>query len=81
MNAEKRHARNFIDCIRSRNHPNADIEDGHISTALTHYGNIAYRLGRCIQIDSISGDIIGDPPAESLFKRTYRKGYEVPESV
>ena len=26
------HARNFIDCIRSRQTPNAEIELGHIST-------------------------------------------------
>jgi predicted dehydrogenase len=41
------HFANFIDAVRSRNHQdlNADIEEGHISSALCHTGNISYRLG------------------------------------
>jgi predicted dehydrogenase len=44
---EQAHFDNFIKAVRSRNVSdlNADILDGHISSALCHLGNISYRLG------------------------------------
>ena len=35
------HARNFLDCVKSRAKCNADIQIGHVSTATTLLGNIA----------------------------------------
>jgi predicted dehydrogenase len=42
------HYANFIKAVRSRKHTdlNADILEGHLSSALCHTGNISYRLGR-----------------------------------
>jgi hypothetical protein len=39
---------NFIDCVRSRKQEelNAEILEGHYSSALCHLGNISYRLGK-----------------------------------
>ena len=39
--------KNFINCVRSRKRDelNADILEGHLSSALCHLGNISYRLG------------------------------------
>ena len=39
---------NFIDCVRSRkrDHLNADVVEGHYSSALCHLGNISYRTGK-----------------------------------
>lgn len=41
------HFRNFIEAVRSRRVADlkADIEEGHLSSALCHLGNISYRLG------------------------------------
>ena len=41
------HFRNFIDAMRSRKRgdQNGEIEEGHLSSALCHLGNISYRLG------------------------------------
>ncbi len=41
------HFENFIDCVRSRKPGdlNADIEEGHRSSAMCHLANISYRLG------------------------------------
>jgi len=41
------HFGNFLDAVRSRRHEDlhADIEQGHLSSALCHLGNISYRLG------------------------------------
>jgi len=39
---------NFIDCVRSRKREalNAEILEGHLSSALCHLGNISYRLAK-----------------------------------
>jgi hypothetical protein len=41
------HYANFLKAVRSRKHTdlNADILQGHLSSALCHLGNIAYQLG------------------------------------
>lgn len=40
------HLRNFIDCVKTRQSPAADLPTGLASSALCHWGNAAYRLGR-----------------------------------
>lgn len=42
------HFQNFIDAMRSRevSDLNADIQEGHLSSAYCHLGNISYALGR-----------------------------------
>ncbi|NLH98814.1 MAG: Gfo/Idh/MocA family oxidoreductase [Chthonomonadales bacterium] len=41
------HHRNFIEAVRSRKvrDLNCDVEEGHLSAALCHLGNISFRLG------------------------------------
>lgn len=41
------HFANFLSAVRSRKHTdlNADILEGHLSSALCHLGNVSYRLG------------------------------------
>lgn len=75
------HAANFIDCIKSRKRPNADIEEGHFSTLLAHYGNAAYRTGRRLHIDTRTEGFLNDDEANGLYKRKYRKPWVVPETV
>jgi predicted dehydrogenase len=74
------HARNFIDCVKSRRRPNADIEIGHTSTALCHLGNIVARTGRAVAFDAQTQAIIGDPEANQLLGRSYRKHWAAPAS-
>jgi predicted dehydrogenase len=75
--------RNFIDALRTRKREdlNADIEEGAISCALMHLGNIAYRVGRTLEFDPVSLEVKGDAEANALFKRNYRAPYVVPEKV
>jgi predicted dehydrogenase len=49
------HFENFIKAVRSRKQSdlNADILEGHLSSALCHTGNISYRLGRKRKQDEI----------------------------
>jgi predicted dehydrogenase len=75
------HLRNFIDCVKTRSRPSADIETGHVSSALCHLGNIAYRLGREIMLDPASGTFAAassDRDAEMLLSRAYRSPWILP---
>lgn len=49
------HFANFIDAVRSRKRSdlNADISEGHQSTALCHLGNISHRLGIPAKVEEI----------------------------
>jgi hypothetical protein len=64
--------------VRSRNKPNADIEVGHLSTALCHLGNIAHRTGRRLAFDATGERFKNDPEADALLGREYRPGWELP---
>ena len=77
---------NFIDCVRSRKKENlnAPIEEGHISCTLLHLGNAAYRLGRTLNFDPATEQVIGDEEANRMLRdgdRGYRAPYVVPEEV
>ena len=76
------HQTNFIDCIRTRKTPNADIEEGHRSMLLSHLANISYRLGgQKLVIDPKTEKIIGNDEAMQLYRRTYREPYVIEEQV
>jgi hypothetical protein len=74
---------NFIQALRSRklSDRNAPIEEGAISCALMHLGNISYRLGRQLNFDPATMTCVGDDEANRMFKRNYRAPFVVPEKV
>jgi len=55
------HYGNFLDAVKSRKHTDldADIEQGHLSSALCHTGNVSYRLGRKASADEIAQALQG----------------------
>ena len=71
------HVRNFLDCVKSRQRPNSEVEQGHFSTTASHLGNIALHTGRKIHWDSEKEQVIGDPEANKLLRRQYRNPWEV----
>ena len=76
------HKENFLQCIRSRQRPNADIEEGHRSVLWAHYATISYRLGgQKLVIDRQTEKIVGNEEAMKLFKREYRKPYVIDEQI
>lgn len=76
------HHRNFLDCIKSGERPNADIEIGHLSSTLSHLGNIATRVGRVLRFDPQTERVVGDEEAGRLVRRSYREGHwAVPKGV
>ncbi len=120
---------NFINAVRSRKFEdlNADILQGHLSSALCHLGNISYRLGEEVPFsqepkgmpldvpqvkeswdlirENLAGALkmdlgkakytlgpklefnpdkeqfVGNPEADKLLSRDYRKPYVVPKEV
>lgn len=79
--ADFHHHRNFLDCVKSRQLPNADVETGHLSTSLCHLGNIVARTGRNLSFDAATETIPGDPEAGALLRRPYRKHWSVPQGA
>jgi hypothetical protein len=80
------HFANFIDCVRSRKKEDltAPAEEGHISATLVHLANVSYRLGRTLNFDPATEQVIGDQEANRLLRdedRGYRHGFTIPESV
>ncbi len=70
------HARNFLDCIKSRRRPIADVEEGHQVATSTHLANISLRLGRKVRWDANKEEILGDREASAMLVRPYRKPWD-----
>ena len=77
------HFTNFIDCVRSGKWQelHADIMEGHLSTSLSHLGNIACKLERTLQFNPHAETFINDPEAASYLTKAYRSPYDLPDTV
>ena len=79
---DKWHQPNFIDCIRSRQEPNAAIEKTHLSACVIHLANASYRVGqKLLHFDGQTERFTNSQEANAFLKPAYRKGYRVPEEV
>ncbi len=72
------HVRNFVACVKTRQAPTADVEISHKSMTAPHLANIAVVLRRYVKWDPAGEKIIGDPQAQSLVGREYRKPWVLP---
>lgn len=73
----KDHAANFVDCVRTRKAPNAEIEIGHRSTTVALLGNIAYKSGQKLKWDAQKEDFIGASEASAMLSRKARKPWDL----
>lgn len=71
------HMGNFIECARDRATPVSDVASHHRMLTTCHLANIALRLGRTLNWDPVTEQIVGDPDANSWLGREPRKGFEV----
>jgi predicted dehydrogenase len=78
--AGRAHVRNFFDCVRTRQRPVADIEEGHISTALCTLGTVSQTVGRSITWDADKERCVGDDEATRHLRREYRKPWVYPDA-
>jgi hypothetical protein len=76
--AGRAHMRNFLECVASRGRPVADIEEGHVSTALCELGTISQTLGRSLVWDAEKEQVVGDEEANKHLRRAYRKPWVYP---
>ena len=72
------HMQNWLDCMRSRELPVADVEIGHRSVSICHLANIARAIGRPLKWDPAREQFEGDDEANALVDRPRRKGFELP---
>jgi predicted dehydrogenase len=70
------HVRNFLDCVKSRQAPVADLESGHRSVTSCHLANIAMKLGRVVRWDAAKEDVVGDAEASALLTKEYRAPWD-----
>ncbi len=80
-NDTAQHVENFLQCVKSRERPNADLETvGHPSSLLCHAANVSWRVGRQVTLDPDTEEFIGDKQANALRTRPeYRKPWVLPE--
>ena len=71
------HVRNFIECVRSRALPAADVEIGHRSTTVAHLGNIAFKTRKKLNWDAAKENFPEDIDASSLLGRQARKPWDL----
>jgi len=75
------HMQNWLDCIRSRNRPVADVEIGHRSISVCHLANIARNVGRPLKWDAAREVFEGDEQANTYLDRPRRHGFELPATA
>ena len=77
------HFANFIKAMKAHDRKilAGDIEEGHLSSAYCHLGNISYRLGRKLHINPSSEAFVNDAEADAMLTRQYRAPFVVPAKV
>lgn len=70
----------FLDAVKTGRRPVCDIEDIHLSTNMSLLGMLSLKIGRSVQWDGEREVIIGDPEANKLLRRKYRKPWVYPEA-
>ncbi len=75
--ATQLHAANFIECVRSRNKPAAEVEIGHRSTTVAHLGNIAFKTGKKLHWHAETEEFVDDGGASKLLYREPRKPWNL----
>jgi predicted dehydrogenase len=79
---DKWHQPNFIDCIRSRQQPNADIEQAHQSACLIHLGVASYRTGRRqLEFDPAQERFTNNDDANRLLQPLARNAFHLPDRI
>ena len=72
------HARNFLDCVKSREKCNCDIEVGHRDTTTTLIAKIAHQTKSLLEWDGKSERFTNNDGANKFLKYDYRKPYQFP---
>ncbi len=71
------HYKDFLQAMRTRIEPIADVEIGHRTATVCNLGNIAYQLNRPLHWDPVKEAFAGDDQANQLRTRAMRKEWMV----
>src|SRR5262249_18797116 len=71
------HARNFLDCMKSRELPISDIQIGHRSTTACLLGNIAHRTRERFRWDAAKEQVLDSKAAARMLSREYRAPWKL----
>lgn len=71
------HFKNFVNGIRDGEKLNSPIEDGNISVTMLQLSNVAWKVGRTLNLDPKNAHIQDDKEAESMWSREYEPGWEI----
>jgi predicted dehydrogenase len=77
LHSAENHHTDFLDSVRTRTRPGADIAIGARSLTVCHLGNIAYELGRPVRWDPARELFPDDPEAQRLFARRMRSPWHL----
>ncbi len=66
------HVHGFLDSVTSGKTNSAGADMAHLSCALTHLGEIAYRTSRVLQFDPATESFVNDQEASALLTKSYR---------
>lgn len=70
------HARNFLDCIKSRKSPISDLASAQRTAIACHLANISLRLGRSVRWSAADQGIVNDREANDFLERPYRAPWD-----
>ena len=70
--------REWLDCVRSRQQPSCSVFYHHKVNVPIVLGNLSLKLGRSIQLDPVTGRIVGDDEAAAASVPEYRAPWKFP---
>ena len=73
------HHRDWLDCIKSRKAPVAEVEKGARTVTIIHLGNLAYRQNRSFQWDPQKWEF-ADPADNKFLDRQRRDPWQLPDA-
>jgi hypothetical protein len=75
--ANKGHYANFLDCVRDRKTPAADVEIGCRTVTVCLLANIAHALQRPLRWDPVQEEFPNDPEANRFLARAHRDPWSI----
>lgn len=67
----------FIDNVRNRKQPIANLQTGHDASNVGHLMNIAWQVGRTVRWDGEKEQVTGDAQAQALVMKPYRAPWKL----
>jgi len=71
------HFQNFINAINSGEKLRSPLDEGNVSITILQLSNIAWKVGRTLNLDPQNGHILNDKKAEKFWSREYEPGWEL----